>query len=69
MCPRSPEPGAADGRTTGGQYDIATSRGGIFGPVIDAYLAGDVTDAAAALEEANAKSQQVMDENASTFAP
>ena len=40
-----------------------------FGPVIDAYLAGDVTDAAAALEEANAKSQQVMDENASTFAP
>lgn len=40
-----------------------------FGPVIDAYLAGDVTDAAAALEEANAKSQQVMDENASIFAP
>ena len=38
-----------------------------FGPVIDAYLAGDVTDAAAALEEANAKSQQVMDENAATF--
>ena len=40
-----------------------------FGPVIDAYLAGDVTDPAAALEEANAKSQQVMDENVSTFAP
>ena len=38
-----------------------------FGPVIDAYLAGDVTDAAAALEEANAKSQQVIDENVSTF--
>lgn len=40
-----------------------------FGPVIDAYLAGDVTDAAAALEEANARSQQVIDENAETFAP
>jgi multiple sugar transport system substrate-binding protein len=40
-----------------------------FGPVIDAYLAGEVTDAAAALEEANAKSQQVMDENISIFAP
>ena len=38
-----------------------------FGPVIDAYLAGDVTDAAAALEEANAKSQQVIDENIATF--
>jgi multiple sugar transport system substrate-binding protein len=38
-----------------------------FGPVIDGYLAGDVTDAAAALAEANAKSQQVMDENAATF--
>ena len=38
-----------------------------FGPVIDGYLAGDVTDAAAALEEANAKSQQVMDENVTTF--
>jgi multiple sugar transport system substrate-binding protein len=38
-----------------------------FGPVIDGYLAGDVTDAAAALEEANAKSQQVIDENAATF--
>jgi multiple sugar transport system substrate-binding protein len=40
-----------------------------FGPVIDAFLAGDTTDAAAALEEANAKSQQVIDENASIFAP
>lgn len=38
-----------------------------FGPVIDAYLAGDVTDAAAALDEAAAKSQQVIDENVSTF--
>lgn len=38
-----------------------------FGPVIDAYLAGDVTDAQAALDEANAKSQQVIDENVSTF--
>ena len=38
-----------------------------FGPVIDGYLAGAVTDAAAALAEANAKSQQVMDENAATF--
>jgi multiple sugar transport system substrate-binding protein len=38
-----------------------------FGPVIDAYLAGDVTDAKAALDEANAKSQQVIDENVSTF--
>ena len=38
-----------------------------FGPVVDAYLAGEVTDPAAALEEANAKSQQVMDENVATF--
>jgi multiple sugar transport system substrate-binding protein len=38
-----------------------------FGAVIDGYLAGDVTDAKAALDEANAKSQQVMDENVSTF--
>jgi multiple sugar transport system substrate-binding protein len=38
-----------------------------FGPVIDAYLAGDVTDAKAALDEANAKSQQVIDENISTY--
>jgi multiple sugar transport system substrate-binding protein len=38
-----------------------------FGPVIDAYLAGDVADPAAALEEANAKSQQVIDENMSIF--
>lgn len=40
-----------------------------FGPVINGYLAGDVTDAQAALDEAAAKSQQVMDENASIFAP
>ena len=38
-----------------------------FGPVIDAYLAGDVADPVAALEEANAKSQQVIDENISIF--
>jgi multiple sugar transport system substrate-binding protein len=38
-----------------------------FGAVIDGYLAGDVTDAQAALDEANAKSQQVMDENVATF--
>jgi len=38
-----------------------------FGPVVDAYLAGDVTDLQAALDEAVAKSQQVMEENLSTF--
>ena len=38
-----------------------------FGPVIDAYLAGDVTDVQAALDEAVAKSQQVMEENLSTY--
>lgn len=38
-----------------------------FGPVVNAYLAGDVTDLQAALDEANAKSQQVMEENVSTF--
>lgn len=38
-----------------------------FGPVIDAYLAGDVADAKAALDAAAAKSQQVMDENVSIF--
>jgi multiple sugar transport system substrate-binding protein len=38
-----------------------------FGAVIDAYLAGDVTDLPAALEEANAKSQQVIDENVSIY--
>jgi multiple sugar transport system substrate-binding protein len=38
-----------------------------FGPVIDAYLAGDVTDVKAALDEAAAKSQQVMEENLSTY--
>jgi multiple sugar transport system substrate-binding protein len=38
-----------------------------FGPVIDAFLAGDVTDAKAALDEANAKSQQVMEENIETY--
>jgi multiple sugar transport system substrate-binding protein len=38
-----------------------------FGPVIDAYLAGDETDAKAALDKAAAKSQQVMEENLSTY--
>jgi len=38
-----------------------------FGPAIDTYLAGDVTDAQAALDEANAKSQQVMEENIETY--
>ena len=38
-----------------------------FGATIDAYLAGDVTDAKAALDAANAKSQAVMDENVSTY--
>jgi multiple sugar transport system substrate-binding protein len=38
-----------------------------FGPVVNAYLAGDVTDLQAALDEANAKSQQVMEENLSTY--
>jgi len=38
-----------------------------FGPVIDGYLAGDIADPAAALEEANARSQQVIDENISIF--
>ena len=38
-----------------------------FGPVVDAYLAGDVTDPKAALDEANTKSQQVMEENVDTF--
>jgi hypothetical protein len=35
--------------------------------LVDAYLAGDVTDLQAALDEANTKSQQVMDENVATF--
>jgi multiple sugar transport system substrate-binding protein len=39
-----------------------------FGPAINAFLAGDATDAQAALDEANAKSQQVMEENIATFA-
>ncbi len=38
-----------------------------FGAAIDAYLAGDVTDAKAALDDANAKSQATMDENLSTY--
>jgi ABC-type glycerol-3-phosphate transport system substrate-binding protein len=39
-----------------------------FGPVVDGYLAGDVKDPKAALDEAAAKSQQVMEENLSTYA-
>ena len=38
-----------------------------FGPVVDAFLAGDITDLKAALDEAAAKSQAVMEENLSTF--
>jgi hypothetical protein len=38
-----------------------------FGPVVDAFLAGDVTDAKAALDEAAARSQQVMEENLSLY--
>ena len=38
-----------------------------FGPVVDGYLAGDVTDAQTALDEAAARSQQVMEENLSLF--
>ncbi len=38
-----------------------------FGPAIDAYLAGDTTDAKTALDEAAATSQQVMEENLSTY--
>lgn len=38
-----------------------------FGPVVDAYLAGDVADPKAALDEAARKSQQVMDENVSIY--
>lgn len=38
-----------------------------FGPVVDGYLAGDITDLKAALDEAVAKSQAVMEENLSTF--
>ncbi len=38
-----------------------------FGPLVNAYLAGDVTDLQAALDEAVANSQQVMEENLETF--
>src|SRR5687768_6322851 len=38
-----------------------------FGPLIDAYLAGDQTDAQAALDEAASNSQAVMEENISIF--
>ena len=38
-----------------------------FGPVVDAFLAGDVTDAQAALDEAAGRSQQVMEENLSLY--
>jgi len=38
-----------------------------FGPVVDGYLAGDIKDPKAALDEAAAKSQAVMEENLDTF--
>jgi multiple sugar transport system substrate-binding protein len=38
-----------------------------FGPVVDGYLTGEVTDLKTALEEANARSQQAMDENAAQY--
>jgi len=38
-----------------------------FGPVVDGYLAGDIKDLKAALDEAAAKSDQVMKENLDTF--
>jgi multiple sugar transport system substrate-binding protein len=38
-----------------------------FGPVVDGYLAGDIKDPKAALDEAAAKSQAVMQENLDTF--
>jgi multiple sugar transport system substrate-binding protein len=38
-----------------------------FGPLIDAYLAGDQTDAQAALDEAASNSQKVMEENVTIF--
>ncbi len=38
-----------------------------FGPVVDGYLAGDVTDIQTALDEAAARSQQVIEENKSLF--
>ncbi|MGE5461724.1 MAG: extracellular solute-binding protein, partial [Syntrophothermus sp.] len=38
-----------------------------FGPVVDGYLAGDIKDPKAALDEAAAKSDQVMKENLDTF--
>lgn len=38
-----------------------------FGPVVDAVLMGETTDIAAALDEAAARSQQVIDENRERF--
>jgi len=38
-----------------------------FGPVVNGYLAGDITDLKAALDEAAAKSDQVIKENLDTF--
>jgi multiple sugar transport system substrate-binding protein len=38
-----------------------------FGAAIDAYLAGDVKDAKAALDDANAKSQATMEDNLATY--
>jgi multiple sugar transport system substrate-binding protein len=38
-----------------------------FGPAVDAVLMGEATDVKAALDEAAANSQQVIDENAASF--
>jgi multiple sugar transport system substrate-binding protein len=38
-----------------------------FGPVVDGFLAGDVADAQAALDEAAGRSQQVIEENLSLY--
>jgi multiple sugar transport system substrate-binding protein len=38
-----------------------------FGPAVDAVLLGEATDIKTALDEANARSQQVMEENAAQY--
>lgn len=40
---------------------------GEFGPVVDAVLLGETTDIQAALEQANARSQQIIDQNAERY--
>lgn len=40
-----------------------------FGPVVDGVLAGDVTDVAAALNDAAGRAQQTVNDNAEQFAP